>query len=350
MAKNTKGDGSLESNGAIVVTPDNMGKGLSYKKESQKYEVNIASNNAININQKGELEVRLSKEPDNLLRLRDDGLYYGTKPTLANMYVDYKNGSDSNAGTIEKPFKTVGKALSEVKRGTVGTRIHLKENQHHYFRETKSNDYLTSVAGSVLILPYGEKKKELEKDWLSNHTGRVTVEPVEASEAYAPYLPTLVFRGSAFVLPNDAPYKALEMFDIFEGVNAEFRGIIFDCEDTADVSNGADGWLTSALTGKGEVVLSCCTVKQRDIERGHFYIANSATGSLQILCKRLTIAGTGNLWKVGQYPIKVFSSLEQSRVQELKSQSGMWYKATASAEEIFKLTTSNNPKSFITNK
>lgn len=350
MAKNTKGDGSLESNGAIVVTPDNMGKGLSYNKESRKYEVKVANNGALNVNQIGELELELSKEPDNLLRIKDDGLYYGTKPVLANMYVDYINGSDSNDGSKEKPFKTVWRALSEVKRGTIGTQIHLKENQRHYFTEGKTSRYNIEILGSVFILPYGDKRTELEKLWRSNHTGSITAEPVEASEAYAPYLPTLVFKGTTSILPEDAPFKRMEGFNVTEGVNAELRGIIFDCEDTADVSNSAGGWYTSAFRGKGEIVLSCCTMKQRDIERGHFYLANSTIGSLQVLCQRLTIAGTGNLWLVGQFPIKVFSSYEQTRTKELKSQGEMWFKPTASAEEIFKLTTSNNPKSFITNK
>lgn len=350
MAKNTKGDGSLEQNGVTVVTPDNMGKGVWYNPATKKYEVKIANNGAITINQKGELELELSKEPDNLLRIKDDGLYYGTKPALAKMYVDYNNGNDSNDGTIKHPFKTVWRALKEVKRGTAGTYIHLKENQRHYFTEGKNSQYNMIVAGSILIVPYGEKKTELEKAWLSDHTGTVTSEPIEASEEYAPYLPTLVFRGTTSELKNEAPLKMMEGFNVWEGVNAEIRGLIFDCEDTADVANSAGGWFTSAFRGKGEVVLSCCTMKQRDIERGHFYLANSTIGSLQVLCQRLTIAGTGNLWKVGQYPLKVFSSYEQSRAQERRSQGGMWYKATASAEEIFRLTTDNNPKSFITNK
>lgn len=350
MAKNTKGDGSLESNGVTVVTPDNMGKGISYNHNTEKYEVSISTEGAITFNKKGELELELSKEADNLLRIKDDGLYYGTKPVLDNMYVDYKNGSDSNAGTKEKPFKTVWRALSEVKRGTVGTQIHLKENQRHYFTEGKNSRYNMLVLGSVLIVPYGDKKTELEELWYSNHTGSITTEPVEASEAYAPYLPTLVFKGTTSILPNDAPYKMMEGFNVTEGVNAELRGIIFECEDTADVSNSSDGWFSSVFRGKGEVIISCCTMKQRDIERGHFYLANSTIGSLQVLCQRLTIAGTGNLWRVGQFPLKVFSSYEQKRTKEPRSQGEMWFKPTASAEEIFKLTDNNNPKSFITNK
>lgn len=76
MAKNTTGSGTAIG-GVTVVHPDNMSD-KSFNFENNKYEVAI------------------SKQPNNMLSMREDGLYYGVTPTRTAFYVDYLNGSDSN--------------------------------------------------------------------------------------------------------------------------------------------------------------------------------------------------------------------------------------------------------------
>lgn len=331
MSKHTKGNGAEDASSVIVVTPDNMGKTIGFVESTGKYEVS------------------LSKVAGNQLSMRDDGLYYGQTPAKLNLYVDFDNGSDSNTGDRNSPFKTLGKAISSVETGTIGTCIHLKENQKHYF-STNHGAYNYGANASYIIKPYGDKHDELDRIWSSNHTGKQTAEIVEASEEYYPYLPTVVHSGTSVVVSNEAPLKFMENIYVFVGTRVEVRGVKFICENTADVANSAGGWFSSAFRGAGEVVLSSCTIYQKNIEHGHFYLANSTVGSLQVLCQYLTIAGTGALWRVGQYPMHVYSSYEQTRSQNTLASSPMWFKETATAEQIFKLTTDTNPKSFINNK
>ncbi len=143
MAKNTKGDGSLEQNGVTVVTPDNVGKGVWYNPATQKY------------------EVKISGISGNLLSLRDDGLYYGTKakPNLENLYVDAVNGVDQNpdevqgAGTKAKPLKTVHYAMSLGEQGTVRY-VFLKCNQDHLVPAENGQNI---KSGALHIQPYGDE-------------------------------------------------------------------------------------------------------------------------------------------------------------------------------------------------
>lgn len=331
MSKHTKGNGTNDTSAVYVVTTDNMGKAIKWNESTGKYDVS------------------LSNAAGNQLSMRDDGLYYGQTPTKLELYVDFANGNDSNSGDKNSPFKTLGKAINSVETGTIGTYIYLKEGQKHYFSTNHSLPNY-GVNASYLIKPYGPKYDELNAKWASSHTGKVTSEPLESSEEYYPYLPTVVHSGTTDVVGNEAPLTRLECIYVNVGTRVEVRGVKVVCENTANVANSAGGWFSSAFRGAGEVVLQSCTVTQKDIEHGHFYLANSTVGSLQVLCQRLTIAGTGALWKVGQYPMRVYSSYEQTHVQNTLASSPMWFKETATASQIFALTTDNNPKSFINNK
>lgn len=144
MAKNTKGDGSLEQNGVTVVTPDNMGKGVWYNPTTQKY------------------EVKVSGISGNLLSLRDDGLYYGTKakPNLENLYVDAVNGVDQDpdevqgAGTQNKPLRTIAYAMSLLEYGKKHN-IFLYESQDHIL-----NTQVADKNGEITFYAYGPKLTE----------------------------------------------------------------------------------------------------------------------------------------------------------------------------------------------
>lgn len=331
MAKNTTATGSTVD-GVTVVHPDNMSK-KSFNFEDNKYEVAI------------------SKQANNMLSMKPDGLYYGVTPTRSIFYVDFLNGSDSNVGSKEAPFKTVGKAMDSVEVGTVGTHIYLKEEQKHYLKEQIGARYDFYSNASFSFSAYGEKFDKLWADWCSNHLGYRTSEPVAASQAYKEIQPTLVFNGTTTVLTNDPNYRNhLETIRISAGNRVEFTGVKFVCENTANVTNS--GWFTSCFRGAGEVILSGCTMVQRDTEHGHFHLANSTVGQLTVSLRYLIIAGTGNLFHVGQYPMNVYSSYDtvtDETVNE-RSLSQMKYKGVASADEIFALTNTKHPKSFITNK
>lgn len=334
MAINTTGN-----NGSVVgvtgVHPDNIGKGIKWNETTKKYEVAI------------------SNQAYNMISLRDDGLYYGSAPTRTSFYVDYLNGSDNNDGSKAFPFKTVGKALRSVETGTVGTYIFLKENQKHYFSADVTDDWSFAVNASYTIYAYGDMYDALYKDWYSMHLGYSTPEPLEASQAYKALQPTLVFRGTTLPLPNDEHQRTfMENITIMKGTIVTVNGIKFVCENTTNVANSAGGWFSTCFRGSGEVILNSCTMVQRDFEHGHFYLANSTIGQLTVSLRYFIIGGTGYLFKVGQYPLNVFSSYDTVTDESVNDRSltQMKYKGVASASQIFALTTDNNPKSFITNK
>lgn len=182
MAKNTKGDGSLEQNGVTVVTPDNMGKGVWYNPTTQKY------------------EVKLSGISGNLLSLRDDGLYYGTKakPNLENLYVDAVNGVDQDpneiqgAGTRAKPLKTVHYAISLGEQGTVRY-VYLRCNQDHLVPAENGQNL---KSGTLDIRAYGE---EFDRILASSSDGSVATHRL-VNEGLAP---RLIFTGLRTWINND---------------------------------------------------------------------------------------------------------------------------------------------------
>lgn len=161
MAKNTKADGTNTTNGDIpVVHPDNMGVGLKWNASTKKYDVAIAAGQPITANEFGELVVRVSDLEDNLIRVIDGKLYYGTKSRteLANLYVDAVNGVDQDplkvkgAGTRANPLRTFKYAATLAERGTARV-IRLKENQDHFVNQSQ---YFGIKSGSLSVESYGE--------------------------------------------------------------------------------------------------------------------------------------------------------------------------------------------------
>lgn len=76
--------------------------------------------------------IGISKQPGNLLQMRDDGIYYGiqARPNLANLFVDNQIGNDSNPGTAERPLHSLVEALKRIKNdNSPQSTIWLKENQ-----------------------------------------------------------------------------------------------------------------------------------------------------------------------------------------------------------------------------
>ena len=331
MAINTTGN-----NGSVVgvtgVHPDNMSD-KSFNFENNKYEVAI------------------SKQPNNMLSMREDGLYYGTTPTRNAFYVDYLHGSDSNDGSKQAPFKTVGKAFGSVEVGTRGTTIFLKEEQKHYFTTDESGREWGANA-SYIVRAYGSKLDAIYGKWASNHLGYRTSTPVEASMEYQAIKPTLVFKnGTTPIYFDSQKRKYLDQIRIFAGTVAYYRGIKFVAETDQDV--GAGGWVTSCFIGQGLVELRACEMVQRQLNTGiNFYLAGSAQGSLEVLLNYFLISGTGNLFYVNQHPLRVYSAYDTVTDQSMNNQAlpPMNYKGVATATEIFALTNDSNPKSFITNK
>ena len=173
MAKNTTATGSM-IDGVTVVHPDNIGKGIIWNDITKTY------------------EVKISGISGNLLSLRDDGLYYGTKakPGFENLYVDAVNGVDQHpeevqgAGTRAKPLRTVHYAVSLGEQGTERY-VNLRCNQDHLVPAENAQDL---KAGTLHIKAYGDEFDSIRR---SSPDGAIATYQL-VNEGLAP---RLIFTG-----------------------------------------------------------------------------------------------------------------------------------------------------------
>lgn len=212
MAKNTKADGTSTTNGDIpVVHPDNMGVGLKWNASTKKYDVAIAAGQPITTNEFGELVVRVSDLEDNLIRVIDGKLYYGTKARteLAELFVDAVNGVDQDplkvkgAGTQANPLRTFRYAAMLAEKGTART-IRLRENQDHYVNHSQ---YFLVKSGVMALHPYGEVYADLYQNKYNKNAHLSTLDLVRQGME-----PRLVFTGASL-----RPYSDhIDDFDRFQ--------------------------------------------------------------------------------------------------------------------------------------
>lgn len=100
----------------------------------------------------------ISSIPDNLIRLVDGELYYGsTAPDdVASIYInaDPTIGNDSNSGTRASPMRTLKAALARGSSG-INRSIYLHEDQTHYVQPGPEASYFRG--GSWWVTPYGPR-------------------------------------------------------------------------------------------------------------------------------------------------------------------------------------------------
>ena len=104
-----------------------------------------------NSNNKEGIGIRVSQQTGNLLEKRQDGLYYGVEapPDLANLYVSTSLGNDSNAGTREKPLKTIGEALRRIPSAPQTFHIWLKEGE-----QFEMTGFYTRGLSKIAFMPW----------------------------------------------------------------------------------------------------------------------------------------------------------------------------------------------------
>lgn len=185
MSKHTKGNGTEDTSAVFVITPDNIGKTIHFDQKTNKY------------------EVKLSGAAGNLLSLREDGLYYGSKPKpeLETLYVDAVNGVDQDpltvdgAGTRANPLKTFAYAIGLTEEGKTHT-IFLHESQDHVLGKV-----ITTKQGSVSVYSYGSKFDEYM-------TTAIDVKEARRAHNRDGYGANLVFKGAEVLRgTNNSYYK-----------------------------------------------------------------------------------------------------------------------------------------------
>ena len=99
MSKHTKGNGTEDTSSVIVVTPDNIGKGIKWNASTEKYEVNVG--NGLEIDSTGKVVVKHVVVDPRSSNITDNGKVIGEK-----FSIDYGNGLVEVNGIIEFPLST----------------------------------------------------------------------------------------------------------------------------------------------------------------------------------------------------------------------------------------------------
>lgn len=299
MSKHTKGNGTNDTSAVYVVSTDNIGKGIKWNESTGKYDVSIAAGQPIRINDKNELEVQLSKVGNNQLRVMNDGLYLGkgSRPELANLYVDAVNGVDqdplkvSGAGSRSKPLKTFRYAVQQVENSTSSS-IFLHEDQEHVVNASESavykNDLILNVAA------YGSR---IDAQKASNGNNTYLANLDAARNGYAP---KLVFKSHRVVAyrPATGWYDRVELQVLtLSDCNVSFGGIHFvndlgftatvTCDNTFDHSTKSPNYVTHPyrmeFQGNSVISMQCSRVSSRGIPKLSGRLANGSDESIKFL-------------------------------------------------------------------
>lgn len=99
MSKHTKGNGTEDTSSVIVVTPDNIGKGIKWNASTEKYEVNVGD--GLEIDRTGKVVVKPVVVDPRSSNITDNGKVIGEKYSI-----DYGNGLVEVNGIIEFPLST----------------------------------------------------------------------------------------------------------------------------------------------------------------------------------------------------------------------------------------------------
>lgn len=99
MSKHTKGNGTEDTSSVIVVTPDNIGKGIKWNASTEKYEVNVGD--GLEIDRTGKVVVKPVVVNPRSSNITDNGKVIGEKYSI-----DYGNGLVEVNGIIEFPLST----------------------------------------------------------------------------------------------------------------------------------------------------------------------------------------------------------------------------------------------------
>nr|DAN20677.1 MAG TPA: hypothetical protein [Caudoviricetes sp.] len=99
MSKHTKGNGTEDSSSIIVVTPDNIGKGIKWNASTETYEVNVGD--GLEIDRTGKVVVKPVVVDPRSSNITDNGKVIGEK-----FSIDFGNGLIEVNGIIEFPLST----------------------------------------------------------------------------------------------------------------------------------------------------------------------------------------------------------------------------------------------------
>lgn len=206
-----------------VVAPINMGQGLKYNSTSKQYDVNTNTAKGTHITD-NEVGITLSKDPNNKLELRANGLFYGDIPTRRTMFISSVSGDDNNDGSREHPMKTIAGAFSK-SRSDQSVDYFLKAGEVHYLPTDK---VLPVNGGSHKTLSPYNNESTATSDW---ETGKYKEYPTIAIDPsgkvgmfYITFGSAMTFRSCIIDLSCNSPITKVGAFANFLLANASAVG------------------------------------------------------------------------------------------------------------------------------
>ena len=214
------------------------------------------------------VQIKLSQNDNNQLTMQPDGLYYGqiAPPDVRNQFVDAINGDDNNPGSLQKPLKTITKAIQRVPARTTLNTICLKEEQTHEFNS------MVSVYSDIIFYPYGPNLDRVEAIWNSPTTGWTCA----AAKEYVDYRPTIKFNRH-FTAPSLGGYTPASI-DL-NNARLKFFGMNIISPDVTGAVN-QNNWWNAAIFGTGDIMLVECKIDNSNSGDLKWHLISTHDGSI----------------------------------------------------------------------
>lgn len=269
------------------------------------------------------VQIRLSQDDSNLLTMQPDGLYYGqfAPPDVRNQFVDAINGDDNNPGSLQKPLKTITKAIQRIPSRSISNTICLKEEQTHEFNS------MVGVSSDIDFYPYGPNFDRIEAIWNSSTTGWHCT----AAKEYVDYRPTIKFNRH-FTAPSLSGYTPASIY--LNKAQLKFYGMNIISPDVTGAVN-QNNWWNAAIFGTGEITLAECKIDNSNSGALKWHLISTHDGSISFRDLRSDVASS----KPENY---IFSSMMPLTAQfydrtEFTHSSGLIWRGTTPKEIWSKL-------------
>lgn len=175
MSKHTKGNGTEDTSSVIVVTPDNIGKGIKWNASTEKYEVNVGD--GLEIDSTGKVVIKPVVVNPRSSNITDNGKIIGEKYSI-----DYGNSLVEVNGVIEFPLSTTPRTKNDnafthkVGKFDVGcseTAQPFVDAGSLYYKETRLKITAAELGMSKILsvnsIPMDIAGYRTEAVWLVNH-------------------------------------------------------------------------------------------------------------------------------------------------------------------------------------
>lgn len=239
-------------------------EGLSTQQEQLNNKVK-GGNQSLSIDDKG-VKVRISELESNMLQLKEDGLFISNNPNdyYQSFHIHAMQGSDeAGDGSKEKPFRTVGKALAEMKNIPSyvdiflykGLRYEVDDAYYNKFKEfcninIHAYDESMPSGKGVMGYPYSITSNVYYRGYIAESYPRpILVFPVSRDDKLRMMRRNAILAnkvcayGIAIIINDASPNDEMSYSGNYNGA--------FDCKDVIELLGCTVEWIAPTTIGSG---------------------------------------------------------------------------------------------------